>query len=159
MILSQIQLAAVLPPAPPIGSPQQLMGGAITFFTTWIARVGGVVALIGAIKFALSIKNDDSKEMLTSLLVMVSGFIISSATSSGIFTVSSGMTADAEFTQIMQFIARWLRRVGAVGTLIGAVMFGFSIKDNNATTKISALKTFAAGAMTMAITAIWTTFV
>lgn len=159
MILSQIQLAAVLPPAPPIGSPQQLMGGAITFFTTWIARVGGVVALIGAIKFALSIKNDDSKEMLTSLLVMVSGFIISSATSSGIFTVSSGMTADAEFTQIMQFIARWLRRVGAVGTLIGAVMFGFSIKDNNATTKISALKTFAAGAMTMAIAAIWTTFV
>ncbi len=157
MFLSLI--TAFLPTTLPTGTPEQMMGGAITFFSTWIGRVGGVVALIGAIKFALSIKNDDAKEMLSALLVMISGFIISSSVTSGIFTVTSGMTADAEFTQIMQFIAKWLRRVGAVGTMIGAVMFGFAIKDNNATTKITALKTFAAGAMTLAVTAIWTAFV
>ena len=157
MFLSLI--TASLPTTLPTGTPEQMMGGAITFFSTWIGRVGGVVALIGAIKFALSIKNDDAKEMLSALLVMISGFIISSSVTSGIFTVTSGMTADAEFTQIMQFIAKWLRRVGAVGTMIGAVMFGFAIKDNNATTKITALKTFAAGAMTLAVTAIWTAFV
>ena len=153
--------ASVLPPPTPSGAtPEQLMGGAITFFSTWIGRIGGVVALIGAIKFALSIRGDDSREMLTSILVMISGFIISSAVTSGIFTVSSGMTADAEFHQIMIFIAKWLRRVGALGTFIGAVMYALSIKDNNnPTTKISALKTFAAGAMALSITAIWTAFV
>lgn len=141
------------------GNPQTLMNGAITFFGTWISRVGGVVAFIGAVKFALAVKADDARDMLSALLVMVSGFMIAASQSSGIFTVSAGATAEAEFRTIMQFIARWIRRAGAVGTMVGAVMFGLSIKDNNAATKISGLKTFAAGAMVIAIAGIWQTFV
>lgn len=141
------------------GDPQSLMNDAITFFSTWIERVGGVVAFTGAVKFALAVKNDDARDMLSALLVMVSGFMIAASQSNGIFTVGAGATAETEFRTIMLFIAKWVRRVGAVGTMVGAVMFGFAIKDNNAANKMSGLKTFAAGAMVIAIAGIWQTFV
>ena len=56
-------------------------------------------------------------------------------------------------------IGRWTRRVGAAGTLVGAVMFGFSIKDNNAVGKVAALKTFAAGAIVVSVSGILHTFI
>ena len=40
------------------------------------------------------------------------------------------------------------------GTLVGAVMFGFSIKDNNAVGKVAALKTFATGAIVVSVSGI-----
>ena len=142
-------------PYPPGGTPAQIAQNGLDFFSTWIARMGGLVAFIGAVKFALSIKSDDAKEMLQSVLVMISGFMIVSAIHNlGIFhipAVYSEAAANAEFDSILNFIGKWVRRVGALGLFIGAVMFGFSIKDNNAATKVTSLKTMSAGGMTMAV--------
>jgi hypothetical protein len=73
--LSLLQVMAILPP-PPTGTPAQLAAGAITFFTVWIARMGGLVAFVGAVKFALSIKSEDANEKVLAAMTMVSGFMI-----------------------------------------------------------------------------------
>lgn len=146
-------------PTPPSGSPAQLAQDGITFFTTWIARVGGLVAFIGAIKFALSVKADDAREQLNAVLTMVSGFMIMAAVNNmGLFSLTT-TDANVIFQNIMNFIGTWTRRVGALGCLIGAVMFGFSIKDENAGSKINGLRTFAAGAICISVSGILTVFV
>ncbi|MDE6425332.1 MAG: hypothetical protein K2K89_04230 [Ruminococcus sp.] len=156
-----LNLLAILP-TPPTGSPADIAQTGLTFFSTWIARIGGLVAFIGAIKFALSIKNDEAKEQLEAVLIMVSGFMIVSAIRNlsifNIPSVYSDAAANAEFHAILDFISRWTRRVGAVGLLIGSAMFGFSVKDNNAGGKVTSLKTISAGGMVMAVSAILPTF-
>ena len=90
---------------------------------------------------------------------MVSGFMIQAAISNlGIFELAT-TNAETIFQNILLFIGRWTRRVGAAGTLVGAVMFGFSVKDNNAVGKVAALKTFAAGAIVVSVSGILHTFV
>lgn len=142
--------------APPTGTPEELMHGGIDFFSLWIARIGGVVALIGMIKFALGIKSENAQEMISALLTAISGFIIMEyVTSTFSFT---GTPADAEFKNIMTFAMKWVRRVGAFAFFWGALSFGFAIKDNNAASKVTALKTIAAGGVTIAVQGIWTVF-
>ena len=131
------------------GTPGDAIKTGITFFSTWIARIGGIVAFIGAVKFALSVKSDDGKEQMTALLVMVFGFMIQAA----VKTLNIFAVPGAEFSVLITFIAKWVRHVGAVGTFLGAVLFAFSIKDNNAVNKVTALKTITAGAMMIAIAA------
>lgn len=148
-------LADILPPVPS-GTPGQLAQGAIDFFSTWIERVGGVIAIVGAIKFALSIQSDDPKEQIQAVLILVSGFMIQSAIGAGLFDVPATYTeaaATAEFYSILRFIGKWIRHVGAFGMFIGGISFAFAIKDNNAVTKIIGIKTMAAGAMAMALSA------
>ena len=160
MVFSQMMMtvAAILP-APPAGTPAQLAQTGIDFFSLWIARIGGMVAFIGAIKFALSIKADDAREQVQAALVMVSGFmIISAVRNMGFFSLTAG-NATTIFTAIMTFIGRWTRRVGALAALIGGTMFGFAIKDENAGNKINGLKTFAAGAICMSVSALLPLFV
>ena len=158
-----ITVLANILPTPPTGTPNQLAQGGLEFFGLWIARIGGLVAFIGAIKFALSVKSDDAKEQFQAILIMVSGFMIVSAINNlGIFSMPATYTeaaANAEFQAIMRFIGSWTRRLGAFGVFIGAVMFGFAIKDNNATTKITGLKTFTAGAMIVSISIMLPLFV
>ena len=152
-------LAAILPDTGAPSDPAYLAQTGLTFFGTWISRIGGLVAFIGAIKFALSIKSDETRDQLPALLTMVSGFMIQAAISNlGIFALA---TTDAEtiFQSILLFIGTWTRRVGAAGTLVGAVMFGFAVKDNNAVGKVAALKTFAAGAIVVSVSGILHTFV
>ena len=98
-------VSAILPTLPPVSSPSDLMHGAIEFFSTWIARIGGIVALIGMIKFALSVKNEDSRESLAAILTAISGFIIMEYVTT-IFTFSTG-TAESEFQSLMIFAMRW----------------------------------------------------
>ena len=129
------------------GTPGDAIKTGITFFSRWIARIGGIVAFIGAVKFALSVKSDDGKEQMTALLVLVSGFMIQAAVKSLNFFAIPG----AEFSSLVSFISKWIRHVGAVGAFVGAVMFAFSIKDNNAVNKVTALKTLTAGAMVVVI--------
>lgn len=152
-MICMVVLADILPSVP-AGTPGELAQGAIDFFSTWIGRVGGVIAIVGAVKFALSIKSDDPKEQLQAVLIMVSGFMIQSAIGAGLFNVPATYTnaaATAEFHSILRFIGKWIRRVGALGFFIGAVSFGFAVKDHNATAKITGAKTMAAGAMAMAL--------
>ena len=128
-------LAAILPDTGAPANPAALAQTGLEFFGTWISRIGGLVAFIGAIKFALSIKSDETRDQLPALLTMVSGFMIQAAIANlGIFELAT-TNAETIFQNILLFIGRWTRRVGAAGTLVGAVMFGFSIKDNNAVGK------------------------
>ena len=153
---------AVILPYPPGGSPADIAQNGLNFFSTWIARIGGIVAFIGAVKFALSIKNDDAKEQLQSVLVMVSGFMIVSAIRNlDIFSIPatySAAAANAEFAAILRFIGVWIRRVGALGVFIGAIMFALSIKENNAVTKVTSLKTISAGGLVLAVSVMLPTF-
>lgn len=153
--MSMITLIATILPTPPAGTPAELAKTGLNFFGTWIARIGGIVAFIGAIKFALSIKSDDSKEQLHAVLIMISGFMIVSAIRDlSVFNIPSTYSvsaANSEFSSILSFIGRWTRRVGALGMFIGSIMFGFAIKDHNATGKLTSLKTLSAGGIVMAV--------
>ena len=93
-------------------NPQAAAAAGIAFFTAWIARVGGVVALIGMMKFALSVRNEDARESISALLTAVSGYIIMEYVSRA-FTFSTGTTAIAEFNALMLYVTKWLRRVGS----------------------------------------------
>jgi hypothetical protein len=147
----QYILSAILP-VPPVGTPAEIAETAIDFFSLWVARAGGFVAFFGAIKFALSIKSEDAKEMAQSILTMISGFmVIAAVTSLDIFTVAGGAGIDAEFNAIMTFIGQWAGFLGSAVLLVGAIMFGFAIRDENAGAKITGVKTFAAGAMVLAL--------
>ena len=152
-------MAAILPNTGAPENPAYLAQTGLTFFGTWISRIGGLVAFIGAIKFALSIKADETRDQLPALLTMVSGFMIQAAIANlGIFALA---TTDAEtiFQNILLFIGTWTRRVGAAGALIGAVMFGFAIKESNAVGKVAAMRAFAAGAIAVSVSGILQTFV
>ena len=152
-------MATILPTTGAPVDPAALAQRGLTFFGSWISRIGGIVAFIGAIKFALSIKADETRDQLPALLTMVSGFMIQAAISNlSIFELAT-TNAETIFQNILLFIGRWTRRVGAAGTLVGAVMFGFTIKDNNAVGKVAALKTFAAGAIVVSVSGILHTFI
>mgnify|MGYP004657621791 FL=1 len=159
-----LYLLSILP-TPPSGTPSEIVQTGLDFFSTWIARIGGIVAFIGAIKFALSIKSEDAKEQLQAVLVMISGFMIVSAIRNlSIFSIpntgliSPDVAANLEFRSILSFIGKWTRRVGSLALLIGSLMFGFSVKDNNANGKVNSLKTISAGGITIAVSAILPTF-
>lgn len=60
----------------------------INFFITWIRRVGWMVAFVGAIMFALSIKNHDAEQKQAGLLTMVAGFVVAAlCLASGMFNL------------------------------------------------------------------------
>lgn len=48
----------------------------IGFFVKWIRRVGAAVAFIGAIMFALAIKNDDAERKQAGLMTLAAGFVV-----------------------------------------------------------------------------------
>ena len=156
-------LVKILPDPPTGTSINELLQDGVDFFGLWIARIGGFVAFAGMVKFALSISHDDAKEQLQSIFTMISGFMIRSAVGKlDIFKIPAVYTdaaAKAEFTAIMNFIGSWTRRVGALGLLIGGIMFALAIKDNNAVSKITGLRALSAGAIIAAVSALLPKFV
>lgn len=151
------------PPVLPTGTPAEILQSAFDFFEKWISRAGGLVAFAGAVKFAMATRTEDEKEIMQAMLVMVSGFMISEAVGSlDIFNIPdtySAAAADTEFKSITAFVGKWTRRIGLVGLFAGSVQFGLSIKDNNAATKVIALKGMTAGAMVTAVSGLLSMFV
>ena len=150
-------------PTPPSGSPADMARDGITFFTTWIQRIGGIVSFVGTIKLALSLKNDDGREQMTAVLTMISGFMITAAVSGlNVFQIPNVYTeaaATTEFQAILMFIGRWIRRAGAAGILLGSIMTVTSMKDNNPAPKVNGVKYMVVGGMVWAISTIIDTFV
>lgn len=142
-------------PTPPSGSPSEIFKNNIDFFALWIGRIGGLIAFIGAIKFALSVKSEDAKEQFTSLMTMVAGFMIIVAVNNmGIFKIPDKYDAKAandEFHAIVSFIGKWTRRAGALVMMLGSVALMFSMKDENAGAKVIATRTITAGAVIVGI--------
>src|SRR5215510_14625524 len=98
-------------PTPPTGTPAELAAGAITFSALWIGRLGGLVAFVGAIKFAINIKSEDANEKILAIMTMVSGFMITAAVGNLNNFNFGAAGAEAEFTAIMTFISAWVGRV------------------------------------------------
>ena len=48
----------------------------INFFATWIGRIGGVIALVGAVMFGFAWKNEDADGKQRGVTTMVSGIIV-----------------------------------------------------------------------------------
>ena len=48
----------------------------ISFFALWIGRIGLVVAFVGGIMFALSIKNEDSEQKTRGIMTFASGCVV-----------------------------------------------------------------------------------
>ena len=68
--------AAGAPAAPAGGGAEGTYQTVINFFITWLTRIGMLVALVGAIMFALAIKSNDAEQKQAGLLTMVAGFVV-----------------------------------------------------------------------------------
>ena len=62
--------------APAGGGAEATYQTVINFFITWLTRIGMLVALVGAIMFALAIKSNDAEQKQAGLLTMVAGFVV-----------------------------------------------------------------------------------
>ena len=68
------------------GSSTNSIDGFITFVCDWLLKIGGVVALIGAVMFALGWQRDDAEGKSRGLMTMMAGFmVIAISQSKGIF--------------------------------------------------------------------------
>lgn len=54
-------------------------------------------------------------------------------------------SAENAYKTTIEFFITWIRRIGAAVALIGGIMFGLAIKDNNADQKQAGLMTMVAG--------------
>lgn len=64
---------------------------------------------------------------------------------------SGSDAADSAYQKVINFFITWLRRIGAMVALVGAIMFGLAIKNNDAEQKQNGLLTMVAGFVVFAI--------
>ena len=100
--------------------------------------------------FFMSLKAKKAK--LTAQLMV--SFISALTFAAPAFAESGGGNVDPDtaFNNIIGFFATWLGRAGLVVALIGAIMFGFAIKNDDADTKQRGITTFIAGIVVFAVT-------
>ena len=68
------------------GSNTSSIDGFITFICDWLLKIGGVVALIGAVMFALGWQRDDAEGKSRGLMTMMAGFmVVAISQSKGLF--------------------------------------------------------------------------
>ena len=58
------------------GSNTDSIDGFITFVCDWLLKIGGVVALIGAVMFALGWQRDDAEGKSRGLMTLMAGFML-----------------------------------------------------------------------------------
>jgi len=58
------------------GSNTTSIDGFITFVCDWLLKIGGVVALVGGVMFALGWQRDDAEGKSRGLMTMMAGFMI-----------------------------------------------------------------------------------
>lgn len=87
--LSNIVLMSLILGTTPVyaaGSNTSSIDGFITFVCDWLLKIGGVVALIGAVMFALGWQRDDAEGKSRGLMTMMAGFmVIAISQSKGLF--------------------------------------------------------------------------
>lgn len=90
-IMLQCNMALADPSASPSPIPataEDKWNAVIGFLVPWIARLGGVVVLIGAMEFGLAFKNDDAEGKTKGMRAVIAGLIvIAVGVSSDIFLV------------------------------------------------------------------------
>lgn len=66
----------------PTNAGEQQFNDIIKLFADWIGRIGLVVSFVGAIMFALSIKNEDAEAKTRGLMTLASGVVVFAVTKS-----------------------------------------------------------------------------
>lgn len=144
-------------------SPAEIFKDLLTIFETWIGRVGGIVAFVGAVKLAGAARSEDEREVIQAAFTMAAGFMISISVGSwDLFNIPNTYTAASatkEFKSITNFIGSWTSKVGMAVMLFGSINLGFSIKDNNAASKVLAIKAMATGGIIVAVSGMLSSFV
>lgn len=64
---------------------------------------------------------------------------------------ASGTDPDAAWNSVMDFLLKWIPRLGGVLMFIGAIEFAIAYKNEDANSKTNATRLLAAGAMVIAI--------
>lgn len=148
-----INILAILPDVPS-GTPAEIAKDALEFWSKWIGRAGGLVAFVGLVKMGLGFREENSKETMEGVLVAISGFMIRSAVKTmGVFSTKT-TDVETEFTSILKFISSWMGRTGGLAMFLGAIVFALAIRENNANSKILGVRTMAAGAAVVAVSAL-----
>lgn len=100
--------------------------------------------------FFMSLK--EKKAKLTAQLMV--SFISALAFAAPAFAESGGgdVDPDTAFNNVIGFFATWLGRAGLVVALIGGIMFGFAIKNDDADSKQRGITTMIAGIVVFAVT-------
>ena len=109
---------------------------------------------------AMKLMNQKNAKFVKVFTVLFTIAVMTSLCAVTAFATGGGATgSEAAYQSTIEFFITWIRRIGMMVAFVGAVMFGFSIKDNNAVGKVAALKTFAAGAIVVSVSGILHTFV
>lgn len=66
-------------------------------------------------------------------------------------SLGSQTNGDTQFQAVVEFFAKWIKRVGLLVAFVGAVMFGLAIKNNDAEQKQGGLLTLVAGFVVAAV--------
>lgn len=70
------------------------------------------------------------------------------------FATGAGIdSGDAIWTAFVEIVLKWVRRVAGLVMLVGAIMFGFGWKSQDAEQKQNGLNTLAAGGIVLAVAA------
>ncbi|MBR3044986.1 MAG: hypothetical protein IKI45_10930 [Oscillospiraceae bacterium] len=110
----------------------------------------------------MKLMNQKNKKFAKIFTVLFTIAVVTSLTAVTAFAAGGaggGGGSEAAYQSTIEFFITWIRRIGMMVAFVGAVMFGFSIKDNNAVGKVAALKTFAAGAIVVSVSGILHTFI
>lgn len=82
-------------------------------------------------------------------MAIINVYMLSGA---GMSAFADGVTNDAgSFDTVVAFIVTWIQRIGYVLAFIGAVQFGFALKNDDADGKQRGLLTLASGFVVVAI--------
>ena len=127
--------------------------GLVLSFTAMTACAAEEAAPVGIVSLAEQEDGILTMEAPTMTITAARGGIVplAAAANGGQQQQGGANDAGSSYTTVMNFFITWIRRIGAAVALIGAIMFGLAIKDNNADQKQAGLMTMVAGFIVVAI--------
>jgi len=106
----------------------------------------------------LKIKRAKIKKILAVLVIITLSFALFAITAGaadpgggGGAGGGGGGGSEGAYEEVVQFFLTWFTRIGMLVGLVGAIMFGFAIKNNDAEQKQTGLLTMVAGFVVAAI--------
>ena len=100
-----------------------------------------------------SLKNKKVLKTITTLAVAAAMLAVCTIVASAAGGGGGGNNAEGAYQTVIGFFVTWIRRLGAIIALIGAIIFGLSIKNKDPDQKETGLSTMIAGFVVVAICA------
>ena len=90
-------------------------------------------------------------KLFYALIGAMTAMVLSTVFASATGTMPAAASADSTYVTVINFFVTWIRRLGALTVLIGAIMFGLSIKNEDPDRKQQGTTTMIAGFVVVAI--------